>query len=129
VETIVSPASALEAGLVAQHQGHYSEAIGILEAFCHDCAVTAQTASRDYLRAQMHLIKIYEQIGQVQRAVVLCHQLIACTNAQVQIWAQQHLEAMAKPKPAPAESNAVEQSIFSKLKQTIAALKTRPLSI
>jgi hypothetical protein len=107
VETSTVSPVLLEAGLSALSQGQYSEAIGILEAFCHDCALNAQLTSRDYLRAQMHLIEIYGQHGQTERALNLCQQLTACDHAQVQIWAEQRLKTMTltpmmgSPAPSP----------------------------
>lgn len=114
----VSPVS-LEAGLSAIAQGQYPEAIGILEAFCHDCAVNAQTTSRDYLRAQMHLIEVYEQNGQAERALNLCQQMTTCANAQVQIWARQRLTTMTQANTSVAESSVscAWSALFDKLAQ------------
>jgi hypothetical protein len=91
VESSIVSSASLEAGLVALQQGQLPEAVGILEAFCHDCAIHGQTSSRDYLRAQMHLVKIYEQQGHAERVAALCQQLANCSNAQVKIWVQQYL--------------------------------------
>lgn len=114
----VSPVS-LEAGLLALSQGQHSQAVGILEAFCHDCAVNDQLTSRDYLRAQMHLIEIYEQNGQSERALSLCHHLINCSNAQVQIWAMQRLKSITQATTAAAKPPApfAGFSVLSKLAQ------------
>lgn len=109
--SIVSSVS-LDTGLAALHQGRYQEAIGSLEAFCHDCAVQAKTASHDYLRAQMHLVKVYEQQGHPDRAIALCHQLSKCSNAQVQIWAQQYLRNITKAEPLPLVSPALPGFTF-----------------
>ncbi|MCU0523889.1 MAG: hypothetical protein MUF72_03580 [Elainella sp. Prado103] len=100
--TIVSSAS-LEAGLFALQEGRYSDAITTLEAFCQHCIANAQTNSRDYWRAQMHLVKVYNQQGHPDRSIALCQQLAHCTNAQVQIWAQQHLTAITQSELLPAD--------------------------
>ncbi len=84
----------LTSGLLALQQQQYQEAIGILEAFCHDCAAKAQLNSRDYLRAQMHLVTTYDQQGQPERALSLCHNLAQSSNAQVKIWAEQKLKTI-----------------------------------
>ncbi len=86
----------LETSLVALEQQQYSKAIGLLEAFCHDCVVEAQI-DRDYFRAQMHLIAVYEQQDQLDRAIALCQKLLDCPNAQVQIWARQKLVTLDHP--------------------------------
>ncbi len=115
--SIVSSVS-LDTGLAALHQGRYQEAIGTLEAFCHDCAVQAKTASREYLRAQMHLVKVYEQQGHPDRAIALCHQLSSCSNAQVQIWAQQYLKNITQSEFIPLSQDSFPgAALLRKLKQ------------
>lgn len=93
METSIVSSALLEAGLAALQQAQHDQAIGFLEAFCKDCAVNDQLTARDYLRAQMHLVEIYEQTGQGERAALLCYQLANCNNAQVQIWARQRLQS------------------------------------
>lgn len=112
VESSIVSSASLEAGLVALKQGQLPEAIGILEAFCHDCAIRGQTSSRDYLRAQMHLVKIYEQQGHAERVAVLCQQLANCSNAQVQIWVQQYASTSLQPV-SMSQSSASAISGFS----------------
>lgn len=119
--TIVSSA-ALDAGLAALQEGRYPDAIAMLEAFCQDCVAHAQTSSRDYLRAQMHLVKVYDQQGQPDRAIALCRQLAHCANAPVQIWAQQHLRALTQSELLPVEQTGFNWRNFvapwlSKLRQ------------
>lgn len=92
---MVSPVS-LEAGIAAAQQAQYQNATSILEAFCHDCAVNSRCTSREYLQAQMHLVKIYAQNGAKERAFMLCEYLTQCENAQVQIWAQQTLRELSR---------------------------------
>ena len=106
METSILSSTSLEAGLTAIQQGQHQDAIAILEAFCHDCAVNG-CCDRDYLQAQMHLVKIYQQTAQIDRAVRLARQLHRCRNAQVQIWAQQTLHQMATP-PTPAPVNLLD---------------------
>ena len=73
----------MAAGLVALKQGQDQEAIQIFETFCQN----AMSNSREHLQAQMHLAKIYQNLGQNEQSIALCQQLRTCTNAQVQIWA------------------------------------------
>ena len=96
MQTSTLSSTALETGIAAVEQQHYAIAIGLLEAFCHDCAVKAELDSRDYLRAQMHLIAVYEQQGQLDRAITFCRNLVNCPNAQVQIWANQKLTQLVQ---------------------------------
>lgn len=117
METSTVSSALLEAGLSALSQGQYPEAIGILEAFCHDCALNAHPTSRDYLRAQMHLVEIYGQHGQAERALSLCQQLTTCANAQVQIWAEQRLKTMTLTTIIEAPAPSPRFMLLSKLIQ------------
>lgn len=87
-------ASSMEAGLKALNQGQDQEAIQIFEMFCQNAAPN----SREHLQAQMHLVKIYQNLGQNEQAIALCQQLLTCTNAQVQIWAQQIMKRLGVPE-------------------------------
>jgi hypothetical protein len=80
----------MEAGLQALKQGQDQEAIQIFETFCQN----AVPNSREYLRAQMHLVKIYQNLEQKEQAIALCQQLLICPNAQVQIWSQHVLKSL-----------------------------------
>lgn len=121
--SIVPPAS-LESGLAALRQEQYQTAISVLEAFCHDCAASAQPNSRDHLRAQMHLVKTYAQVGQAERAELLCQQLTTCAHAQVQIWAQQQLRAVTVPQVATAPASVLHQ-----LRQTLPSVGARTVRL
>lgn len=103
-ETQFESSNLLASGLLALQQQQYQEAIGILEAFCHDCAAQAQLNSRDYLRAQMHLVTTYDQQGQPERALALCRNLAQSNNAQVKIWAEQKLKSID-----PSQSRSPDQ--------------------
>ena len=83
-------ATSMTAGLAALSQGQDQEAIQIFETFCQN----AVPNSREHLQAQMHLAKIYQNVGQHEQSIALCQQLSTCTNAQVQIWAQQVLKSL-----------------------------------
>ena len=83
-------ATSMAAGLEALNQGQDQEAIQIFETFCQN----AVPNSREHLQAQMHLVKIYQNLGQNEQAIALCQQLLTCPNAQVQIWAQQTLKSL-----------------------------------
>lgn len=122
LETPTLSLDLLETGIAALQQQQYQEAIGNLEAFCHDCATQSQLG-RDYLRAQMHLISTYEQQGQRDRALTLCQNLTQSTNAQVQIWAEQKLKSL-DPALGPNDAEEIaslKQPFWIKLSQMFAA--------
>jgi hypothetical protein len=109
VESSILSSVSLEAGLAAIQQERHQDAIGILEAFCHDCAAQAQWANRSYLQAQMHLVKTYAKNGQTERAMILSQRLAECNNAQVQIWAQQTLKALEIEKALKVETAQTDE--------------------
>lgn len=82
--------TSMKAGLAALNQGQDQEAIQIFETFCQN----AVPNSREHLQAQMHLVKTYQNLGQNEQAIALCQPLLICTNAQVQIWAQQTMKSL-----------------------------------
>lgn len=88
----------IESGLKALNQGQNQEAIQIFETFCQN----AVPNSREHLQAQMHLVKTHQSLGQTERAIELCQELLDCPNAQVQIWAQQILKGLGEAAGAEA---------------------------
>jgi lipoprotein NlpI len=80
----------MAAGLEALNQGQDQEAVQIFEIFCQN----AVPNSREHLQAQMHLVKIYQNLEQNEQAIALCQQLLICTNAQVQIWAKHTMKGL-----------------------------------
>jgi lipopolysaccharide biosynthesis regulator YciM len=102
--------TSMEAGLEALHQGQDREAIQIFETFCQN----AVPDSREHLQAQMHLVKTYQNLGENERAIGLCRELLECSNAQVQIWARQTMKGLGEvdmeEEEAEEEALSVEQS-------------------
>lgn len=92
----------LQAGLEALKQGRYQDAVDFLEQFCLSCS---DSRSKEYVQAQMSLVKAYHQLGQTDRAIALCHQLLASELPQARNWAEQTLEAIA-----PTQSSAIQKA-------------------
>jgi Zn-dependent protease with chaperone function len=84
----------------ALQQGRYQEAIELLEEFCTSCA---DINSKDYLKAQMTLVKAYQRAGNTQRASELCYLLVQSENLQASQWAEQALQSLNNT-PAPQAS-------------------------
>lgn len=85
----------LQAGLDAVKQGRYQEAVQVLEQFCLNCS---DSRAKEYAQAQMGLVKAYHQLGQTDRAIALCHQLLASEIPQAHKWAEQTLRSLEQPK-------------------------------
>jgi lipopolysaccharide biosynthesis regulator YciM len=97
--------TSMDAGLEALRQGQDREAIQIFETFCQN----AVPESREHLQAQMHLVKTYQNLGENERAIGLCRELLECSNAQVQIWARQTMKGLGEVE----EEEAIEEEAVS----------------
>ena len=89
--TAEESAELLSAGNKALKRNHYAEAIEKLEAYCQGTDATA----KDYEQAQSWLAKAYKGTGQIDKAVVLCKQLVKSQKPFIQIWAEQFLQTIA----------------------------------
>ncbi len=75
-------------GMTACKEEHYPKAIKYLEDYCQGCT---DSSSKNYIQAQMWLIKAYQMGGQLQQAIALCRQMTTNPNSQVQAWANKTL--------------------------------------
>lgn len=81
----------LQSGLDALKQGHYQEAVQLLEQFCRN---SGDRTSSDYVKAQMGLVKAYQRTGEVEKARILCQQLMMSENSQVRSWAEETQQSL-----------------------------------
>lgn len=96
----------LQSGLDAYKQGHYQEAIYILEEFSQN---SLEPNSPDYLTAQMCLVKAYQGIGDLETATIFWQKLIQSDSPKAQKWARANrvtplpkTETQATNKPSAA---------------------------
>ncbi|MBD2354915.1 molecular chaperone DnaJ [Tolypothrix sp. FACHB-123] len=80
-------------GITACKEGRYPKAIKYLEDYTQDCT---DKNHKDYLQAQMWLIRAYQMGGQLQRAIALCQLLSNHPHSQVQTWVQKTLSMLSK---------------------------------
>lgn len=93
----------LKQGHQALREERYSEAIAILEEFCHSFN---HPQTQEQFQGIMWLIKAYEGDDQLEKAIELCQQLATCEDPQVRTWAEQALETFSQspsvaPQPSP----------------------------
>lgn len=102
-----SNTAALTAGIEAATQKRYSEAIEHLENFCQSCA---DTHSKDYIQAQMWLVKAYQGNKQPEKAMALCQQMATYENPQVKSWVEKIVGVLSATmkSPTPAKKEPVE---------------------
>ena len=86
----------LKAGLEALKQGSYQEAVNILEVFCD----RTPPDLKDFVQAQMALVKAYWKNGQPSKAKSLCQQLTKNPNPKMQAWAKQTLQKFSLDTPS-----------------------------
>jgi len=97
----------LQLGMQALDLGRYAEATELLEGFCRNYT---GDRSKEYLQAQMSLVKAYRYNGRSEDAIDICHELAADPSRKIQSWAQNALKALeqATPESQPPESQTAE---------------------
>ena len=93
-ESLLIPLSEFLAdGIAACQEKRYPKAIKYLEDYCQDCH---ERDSKDYIQAQVWLIRAYQMGGHLQRAIALCQLLTTHVHPQVQTWANKALPLLSK---------------------------------
>jgi Zn-dependent protease with chaperone function len=98
--------SSLDEGLRALKQKNYAAAIASLK------PVLQANRPLTVLKAQMGLVKAYQEIGQVEQAIVLCQTLSTSTNQRTRSWAAQTLSDLAQRYPQA--SSALREAAHSR---------------
>ncbi|WP_299402780.1 M48 family metalloprotease [Acaryochloris sp. IP29b_bin.148] len=93
----------LQAGIAAQQQGQYSQAISILDRVWQ----AATPGSSVHVQAQMYLIMAHQGCGQLEQALMLCQPLFKSPLPQVQEWANQVLPQLQQDQDQRAARKAV----------------------
>ena len=81
-----------ESGMKTFQQGRYRDAVQMLKEFCQ---YYSQPGCREYLQAQMALVKAYYRLGDSQEAIALCQKLVNNENSSVHNWAIQVLQKLS----------------------------------
>lgn len=106
--------SSVTLGLEALKQGHYLEAIELLEKLEQLNKVNSEPALKEYM-AQLGLVKAYHGNGQQDKAIALCQQLTRSNNPQVQAWAQKALQSLHTIKAEfPLPQQTEQQTVLDK---------------
>ncbi|HEY9637836.1 MAG TPA: M48 family metalloprotease [Coleofasciculaceae cyanobacterium] len=115
----------LQAGLEALKEGRYRDAVQILKDFCQ---YYTQPGSKDYLRAQMGLVKAYHRLDDTEQAIALTQKLATNDNPQISSWAKQALQTLSgepsgsstpqPPSPAQPANRAAKGGVKLALAST-----------
>ncbi|BAZ06207.1 zinc metalloprotease HtpX [Calothrix sp. NIES-3974] len=89
----------LQAGLEALKQGQYQQVVQYLEQCCRHSSDT-----HELVQAQMGLVKAYPQIGEYQKAIAICQQLMTHPQDQVRAWAEQVYPSLQSQENSPASA-------------------------
>jgi len=104
----------LQAGLEALKQGNTRQGVQILKEFCQ---YYADPGSKQYLQAQVGLVKGYHRLGETQQAYALCQELATSKNSQIRCWAEQVLVTLS-PTQTPENSTSPTPEPLSPLQKT-----------
>lgn len=98
----------LQAGLDAINEERYRDAVQILKNFCQ---YYTQPGSKEYLQAQMGLVKAYQRLDDTESAIAIATELSTHEHPQVSGWARNALRSLTgKAKPQTPTSTTGEQS-------------------
>jgi tetratricopeptide (TPR) repeat protein len=81
-----------QSGLQAFEKENFAEAIELLEAYCQQ---GANSQSLEYDRACKTLVKAYQAVQEIDKAIALCQELTQSKKPQVRFWAQRWLEQLS----------------------------------
>jgi len=99
----------LQAGLDALKDGRHRDAVQILKEFC---LYYSQHGSKEYIQAQMALLKAYHRLGETEQALTIAKALATHNNPQVSNWANQVLHSLIStqtPEKAASSTSQAEQ--------------------
>jgi len=91
--------NSLQSGVDALKQQRYADAVQILEAACSQL----QPHSKEYVQAQMWLVRAYKENAQLEAAIALCQQMATSPILSVQTWAEKILSQL-QAESTPVES-------------------------
>jgi Zn-dependent protease with chaperone function len=90
----------LKAGKEALLRKRYTEAIAILSEYCHD---HPNHAAKDFIQAQMWMVKAHQKSGRADKAIAICEQLEENPDPQLQQWTKQSLTLLRAELQATPE--------------------------
>lgn len=82
-----------QSGLQAFEKQNFSEAIELLEAYCQQ---GSNSQSLEYARACKTLVKAYQAVKEIEKAIALCQELTQSKRPQVKSWAKRWLEKLSE---------------------------------
>ncbi|MGJ3245773.1 MAG: M48 family metalloprotease [Elainellaceae cyanobacterium] len=94
----------LNAGLAALKQKDYSSAIAQFEPVFHS---DAKASAR--VKARVGLVKAYEGLGEIERAIALCQPLTSASSESVREWAIRALDRLAQHTALPSSDSSPEK--------------------
>jgi Zn-dependent protease with chaperone function len=110
------------AGVAALKQQQPAEAVRILTAYCD---LNANTRSKELYQAKMYLVKAYQDNGELDRAIDLCHQMTTCGIPAIQAWAEQRLPALRLVASSRFEPAGVDETPSTELQANVTQGQSR----
>lgn len=116
---MVSSTALLQSGIAAAKNGYYDDAISHLEKFCR---YYSTSPGKEYVQAQIWLVKVYQETGQVDQAIALAHRLTCSKEIPIQQLGQKILQALS------AAQAQAEKALVSEIDETDDTVDPIPLS-
>jgi len=115
----------LKAGKEALLRKHYTEAIAILREYTKD---HPDITAKDYIQAQMLLVRAYQGVGRPDKAIPICEGLMLTGDPQLQDWARRSLISLRQQLAAlPEDRIQPNEEVASVAKTSARRYKTKPV--
>ena len=102
-----------EAGLTAFKQNKFEDAIALLQEYCQECDAAGKVTSQKYMQAHTGIVKSYQQLHQLDKAIAHCQGLTNTKNTALGIWINRtltKLEAAAEEAKNQPETQATDDT-------------------
>ena len=119
----------LQAGLDALREKRYRDAVQILQDFCR---YYTQRGSKEYLQAQMMLVKAYQNLGDRASAITIAKELSIQENPQLSSWAIKALRSLtgnATAQESPTTTSKPSSAIQNAGRATKTGVKLAMASV
>ena len=118
----------LQAGLDALKAGRHRDAVQTLKEFC---LYYSQNGSKEYIQAQMALLKAHHHLGETEKAIAIAKALATHNNPQVSNWANQALHSLTSTQTAQeaASSTPVPAQLNKPIQNTSTPQPKQPNSV
>ncbi len=115
----------LKAGKEALLRKHYTEAIALLREYIQD---HPDIRAKDYIQAQMFLVRAYQGVGRPDKAIPICEGLMLTGDPQLQDWSRRSLISLREQlAQTPDDRIQRNEEVASVAKTSARRYQTKPV--